>query len=476
MSDCHRWLCIAYAFPPINRSGTHRTLAFARHLAEWNWPATVITADAHGEPTDSDLLDRVPPQIVAHRVRCEDRILRWKARLGCAEPSVITSGDGQAANGTAFETGGGSPASLNGSRIRHIFRRPIDFVTRAMLVPDDKAGWIRPAVRAGIDALRHEPPVLIYSTSPCASAHLVALALHRRTGLPWVADFRDPWRDNPFRDMGFSLLEWWDSRLERRVLRAATQVICNTPTARQRLVRRFPSLVDRTTTILNGFDAEMAIGIEPVRIGSEEEVVLTHCGQFYGSRSPAVWFEALRRAAPACAEGRRLRLQFIGERAYQGKDLQAMASAAGVSDQVTVVGCVSHAESMARASGSDAVALAGSSGEGAALQVPNKLFEYLALRRPILATLCEDHPGRDILREARVPSLVCRPDDTDALAAAMIRLARRLPFPVPNDWGGVEKFTREHRAEELLRIFQRATERANPEREGAGKRVAYSTA
>ncbi len=54
------WLCIAYAFPPINRSGTHRTLGFVRHLDALGWDSTVLTVEPDGEPCDLELLSRVP--------------------------------------------------------------------------------------------------------------------------------------------------------------------------------------------------------------------------------------------------------------------------------------------------------------------------------------------------------------------------------------------------------------------------------
>jgi len=94
------------------------------------------------------------------------------------------------------------------------------------------------------------------------SAHLIALTLSRRTGLPWVADFRDPWIGNPFRQAGSAILERWDALLERRVLRRATRVVCSTPTMTARLCERLPFIGGKCSTILNGFDPESFDGID----------------------------------------------------------------------------------------------------------------------------------------------------------------------------------------------------------------------
>lgn len=467
MGQARRWLCIAYAFPPISRSGTHRTLGFVQYLNEWGWPATVIAGEAQGEPVDTALPARIPAETVVLRVPCIDRVGQWKHRLerfglhrsNAAVQRRSATGD---VTGPASDTSAKSSKSARGSK--GLLCRPIDFLTRAMQLPDDKAGWIRPATAAALRSLRLEPHDLIYSTSPCASAHLAAYAVQQSTGLPWVADFRDPWTDNPFRSLGYAPLRWWDARLEHRVLGAADAVICNTPTLRRCLLDRHVRSADDMTTILNGFDAASLDGVAPKRSGSSDEIILTHCGQFYGPRSPIPWFEALRLAVQRLPEARRLRLHLIGDRTFQGRDLAELAVVAGVAEQVVVTGRLPHVDALSYAAGSDAVVLAGSDGEGANLQIPNKLFEYLALRRPLLATLSGDHPAREVLRLARAAALVCRPNDTDALAAAFLRVARRLPFLEPCDFGGVAQFDRRCRAAELMEVFRHVTGEAEAAR------------
>src|SRR3972149_5094457 len=74
-----QWLCIAYAFPPINRSGTHRTLAFVRHLHRLGWDATVLTVDPTNEPLDENLLHRVPSYTSVIRTPWIDIIERLKS-------------------------------------------------------------------------------------------------------------------------------------------------------------------------------------------------------------------------------------------------------------------------------------------------------------------------------------------------------------------------------------------------------------
>lgn len=447
MSDFrHRWLCIAYAFPPTNRSGTQRTLGFVRHLADLGWDASVITASGAGEPQDDNLLAAVPTVTRVSRVAWKDRVAACKELLRIAEPKVRWPRE--ARNTTA------KSAITNQSS-------PRDWFTRLLHLPDSRSGWIRPAIRAGMETIQNDAPRIIYSTSPYMSAHLVALKLQRRTGLPWVADFRDPWRDNPFRKLDYRSLDWLDARMERAVLQAANHLVMNTATARDRLCARYPQLAAKCSVILNGYDADSFESVTPVRDADANQYVIAHAGQFYGSRSPVPYFRALRMAVeqtPALAAT--LRLHLIGADRFDGKPLADLARQEGVENLVRVIGPLLHVQTLQRLAGADALLLAGSDGPGADLQVPAKLFEYLALRRPVIAAIPRENPAVDILHSAKVPLMMCQPTDTSQLANAMAKAATT-GFPLCADpWSGVDQFDRKHRAAQLLAIFERLTNNA----------------
>jgi len=406
-----RWLCIAQAFPPVNRSGTHRTLGFVKHLDRLGWQATVVTAQPHNDPIDATLLADVPASASVRRTAWADPVASLKHLFGFRD----TGEDHR------------EPARQQVEANRPPGRSLREWLTRLMFTPDSRTGWILPAVRASMAAIRKCRPDVIYSTSPCMSAHLAALLVRLRTGLPWVADFRDPWRDNPFRQSGFASLEWWDGWLERRVLRNASHIVCNTPTMRQCLCARMPLLAAKSTTILNGFDLDSLDGLVPVRTGAPGDFIFMHCGQFYGPRSPAVWFRALRRLLEESPDlARRARLALIGPDLYKGEHLKELARQADVADAVIVLGLRTHAEALARMAGSDALLLAGADGPGSDLQVPNKLFEYVAIGKPILATAAANSPIitilGTILGKMHAPALICPPDDDAAVARNMTLL------------------------------------------------------
>ena len=448
------WFCIAYAFPPIQRSGTLRTLGFVRHLDRWGWDATVLTVEPNGEPLDPSLVPLIPSSTTLLRTPWVDIISRVKSVCPVGTKSITI------------------PRSRRSLR---------DWLSRLLITPDSRTGWILPAVRQGLKAIRRRRPDVIYSTSPYMSAHLIGLMLSRWFNLPWVADFRDPWRGNPFREIPYRSLDRWDAWLENLVMRRATHVVFNTPAMKDlaclgdggarrngRSQSMQPTLDHKSTTILNGFDSEMFSSIAPKRLAPPGDFVLTHAGEFYDKRSPKVWFSALRRVlvmAPGLAG--RIRIVLIGPETYGSHSLGDLATRAGVGRHVVVLGRKSRPETLALLAGSDALMLAGLTEAPAGnatqrandLQVPAKLFEYLALRRPIIANVRAEGSVAAILQEAGAEALLCDPNDEEGLARAIVHLAEHRSVQVDNAWAGVARFDRAHRAADLAEIFSRLATR-----------------
>ena len=68
--------------------------------------------------------------------------------------------------------------------------------------PDNFQGWLPAALALALREIRRSRPDVLYTTSAPYVSHLAGLALHRLTGIPWVADFRDEWAANPHLQAG----------------------------------------------------------------------------------------------------------------------------------------------------------------------------------------------------------------------------------------------------------------------------------
>ena len=311
-----RWLAVAYAFPPIGRSGTHRTLGFVQALSRLGWDATVLTAQPDGEPTDTKLLTYIPAGTHVVRTKWTDPIMIAKRILGVhawrqwrrgSQPRISTLGSSNACATTVKR------------------RRSLgDWLSRMLTTPDTRIGWIGPAYRAGMRAIRQHRPDVLYGSAPYYSALIITYLLSRRTGIPFVADLRDPWHDNPFRSLPYTSQKWWDAALERRILTAAAHVVCNTPAMSNALCDRLKSVASTCTTIPNGFDAQRFVDIEPVRPeGTHDRCLLLHAGQFYGPRSPLPLLAGLR---AALRTEPKITLALVGPNTFDGASLHDLAN------------------------------------------------------------------------------------------------------------------------------------------------------
>src|SRR5699024_902587 len=119
--------------------------------------------------------------------------------------------------------------------------------------PDRWASWWLGAVPAGLRLIKRDRPSVIWSTYPIATTHLIAHTLHRLTGLPWVADFRDPVSNT---DLGSSALTHWTrARMEKKTIRRAACSVFTTDGAARLYAERYPWRPGEDFVVIpNGYD------------------------------------------------------------------------------------------------------------------------------------------------------------------------------------------------------------------------------
>ena len=232
----------------------------------------------------------------------------------------------------------------------------------------------------------------IFSTYPQASAHLIGHALQRKTGLPWVADFRDPMVHGPYPE------DWLTRRvltgLEARTVRAAKRVVLTTPSARELYRQRYPDLPPSHWQLIhNGYDEQAFAAVEqelePDR-RSSQRFELLHSGLLYrGLRDPTTLFQAigeLKREAKIDSTTFRLVLRACGSE-QRHRD---MCQAQHIEDLVAIEPGVPYQEALAEMFRADGLLLL--QGRLANRQIPAKVYEYLRAKRPLLSVL---HPEGD---------------------------------------------------------------------------------
>jgi glycosyltransferase involved in cell wall biosynthesis len=325
---------------------------------------------------------------------------------------------------------------------------PPALLTKVLVPEMNVLTWLPAMAVAVRRLLRRERFECLVTSSPPESSHLAGLLLGG--GRPaWVADFRDGWSFEPWREpFPTALQRRLDAALERRVARTAEVVVGATPPIARDLATRLGA---RAVHVPNGWDASSAPKTPP---GAEEGgegrgVRLVYTGTLTVRGDPRPLFEALRvvnREAGRTA----FRLVHAGRLTTAERSLIA---AAGADDAFEHLGTLDRSSAIRLQRSADALVLLTSRNTS---EATGKLFEYLAAGRPIVA-LAEGNEAEWIVRETNT-GVTVSPDDVGAIAEAFRRVAtgELAKAYAPR---GLERYTYPGPAEAMAEVVEEAIRR-----------------
>lgn len=410
-----RVLMVAYHFPPLaGGSGIQRTLRFVQLLPRMGWQPIVLTVNARAyEKVGADLLPEVP----------SDTVVRRAFALDAARHLCI----------------GGRYAA-------------------ATARPDRWSSWRFDGVREGMRLVREYRPDAIWSTFPVPTAHVIGRELQRKSGLPWIADFRDPMAQDgypadPVTWQHYKTIE------ETAILHAAFSTF-TTPSAARTYRERYPAAADRIGVLENGYDEDSFAEAEAMPesgdpVSSDRgTITLLHSGIVYPSeRDPVPLFIALGRLLEqGGVVAGRLKIQFRA--AVHDDLLRRSASEHGVESLVEILPPIAYREALREMVRADALLVM--QGANCNEQIPAKIYEYLRARRPILCLADPSGDTAGLIRDAGIhaiarlesPEEICNalPPFLDAVA----RGTAVLP-----DATAVQKASRLARTQALAQLMDR---------------------
>ncbi len=360
-----RVLVLTYYFPPAGGSGVQRVLKFVKYLPAFGWRPTVLTVDparAAYPNLDPTLVEEIPPEVEVMRTASWDPYAAYARLTGRAKGEAVSTG--------------------------FVKEGELDWKTRLarwlranVFIPDARVGWVPFAVREASRLLKAENFDLILSTGTPHSTHVAAWWLKQRTGLPWVADFRDPWTDiSYYHELPMTApVRALNAALERAVLRRADAVL-SVSDGVGRLLQAKGDLA-RYETILNGFDPE-DVGEEGDAAPDPGLFVLAHVGTLTAQQHAPGLVQALAtRYEMSKAWRQRLRVRFVGE---VDPAIVAAYEATGLGAAVEQAGYVPHPEAIEAMRRADVLWVAVQRVPRNDGILPAKTFEYLRVGRPIL--------------------------------------------------------------------------------------------
>lgn len=406
-------LFIAYFYPPSESTGvpgSMRTVKFVRALS--NVEAHVLTTQPQ-VGSEADALGHLPLPVKGEKIH---RVAVWdifKALLALRK--FLTGRKTSPVSGSSSQTTFRSQAPNTNNKASAI-QRLKDFIYDACYFPDQAGPWIIPATIRGIRETRKNGIDAIFATGSPWSGLIVGYLVSRFCGKPLVADFRDPWMNNPFHHSKGKLLDSLALRLERKVVKHARAVSLNTEPLMEEFSVRYPEQRDKFLVLPNGYDPSDFEDISANDAGSgSPNLVLCHAGFLYGVRDPAVLLEAIRLA-------NRKRAGKVGKIVFhQIGDVQLDYSLNDrfkdlLDDGSLIINSpMPYKECLRSLASADLVV---NIQPGTKTQIPSKLYDYLALGRPIInITPADGALGRLVVSKGL--GELYGFDDTEGLASSL---------------------------------------------------------
>lgn len=435
-----RVLIISYYWPPTGGSGVQRWVKFSKYLPAYGWQPVIYTPENPEQlAIDASLEAEVPAEVEVIRRRIMEP-------YGIYRKILRRSGHSKA----AVEV---NPVNAQN---KSTMQKLAMWIRGNFFRPDPRCMWINPSVRFLKKYLKDHPVDLIVSTGPPQSMHLIGRKLAEETGLPWIADFRDPWtKIFYFKHLSMTkATEKWHHRMEKKVLDEATSIVAVSP-----LVQKdFQAMTDTPVELItNGFDEcdFPASGCLEEKDTASQEFTITHTGLFAADGNPTVLWEVL---AEKCRKDNKfkesLRIKLIGKTDEQ---IKRSIAEAGLEKNMTDLGYQPHSKAVEEQRTASLLILPLRKEPEYKAVLPGKLFEYMASMRPILGIGQTDGAMAMIL-DSTGSGKVIGWDDWESTANMIDSCwEKHLKGELSVDDADISQFTRENLTGRMAELFDKLT-------------------
>ena len=436
-------LIITYYFPPSGGPGVQRVLKFVKYLPEFGWEPVVLTVKEGDYPArDESLLKEIPPLLKVFRTRILEPYGFYRSITG-KKP------------GTAVDV---NNIPKKGER-KNFSEAIAEFIRATFFIPDARIGWLFSAVSEAKRIIKEEHIDAIYSSSPPYTCAVIARNVHRATGIPWVAGFRDPWTGFLSTPNRWFLPKKLDEYFERSCFEEATRVEVAWRGILLDLHKKYPDIpLDKVAHLPNGFDSA---DFPQTTYRRNERFTVTYTGSMYGVRNPKTFLQAIANLiATKQIDPLKIRLNFIGR---FGAEVLEMFHEPAVADCIETLSYLPHSESIAYLMKSDALLLIVDEYPGGEEIVPGKVFEYIGARRPIIG-IAHEGAVAELLRSTRTGH-VARNDDVPAIERIVLEYYNDYLYNKSSfspDLKAIVQFERREITKRLVQLFDESVEHAAP--------------
>lgn len=367
-------LIITYYWPPSGGVGVLRCLKMAKYFRQFGWEPIIFTAKgAHYPSLDYSNEADIPSDITVLQQQIWEPYHLYKRFTRQKKDANVNN---------VFYV---KDKKLGWAHQLSVWIRSNFFI------PDARALWIRPSVRFLLRYLKHNPVDAIISNGPPHTNTRIATILKQKTGIPWLADFQDPWTQVDYFRL-LKLTSWGKAkheRMEQEALKMANKITIVSPTWKKDL----ETLGAKNVSVIHwGYDPE---DFASIHSQIDQKFTLTHLGIMGYDRNPKELFTALKKLCKELPDLKTdLEIKLVGQVDYSV--LEAIG-ANGLEANTNCLGSVSRKEALQIMCNSQVLLLLLNRQLNVKGRIPGKLFEYIAADRPILGMGPEDSDAGKII-------------------------------------------------------------------------------
>jgi len=366
-------LIIAYYFPPLGWSGVQRTLKFVKYLREFGWEPLVLTVgETKFSILDDTLVSEIPENIEIIEIDdikfkdVTDNMMRELQKYVDSSLNII------------------SDEKLKEDYQNELEKKLSD-IRELLLLPDGNAIWANNVIKELDTRINFNEIDLVYSTSGPYSAHIVGEYIKRQYYIPWVADFRDQWMNNPYIDYDKESLRYkLESNIEKNIVTNCDKMITTTSISRENYINQYKMDKEKIITITNGYDEDDFKKL-PNNSVREKKFKIIHNGSFYLKRNPYTFAIAINSLIDnKLIDKKDIEIIFNGNN--DEKIIREVETILGENKDILVInGYLSHEEALLEANKANILLLICGSEEASKEVYTGKVFEYLRLKKTIMA-------------------------------------------------------------------------------------------
>ncbi|MFT7611292.1 MAG: glycosyltransferase involved in cell wall biosynthesis [Parvicellaceae bacterium] len=424
-----RVLIVVYYWPPSGGGGVQRWVKFAKYLNEFGWEPIIYAP----ENADYPVMDRS----ISGDVDDNLEVITRKIWEPYSIYNKLSGSKDQKAHAGLISDG----------KKRSWLSSKMLWIRGNWFIPDARKFWIKPSVKFLCNYLSENPADAIISTGPPHSMHLIARNVKRRTGVRWLADFRDPWvhMDNNIEDLMYSDRTLKKHQeMEMSVLKEADRVVTVSYTIVEDYEKQSGRKVDLIT---NGYDPS---DFDFSELEKKDKFIIGHFGTLGKYRNPEVMFKVL---GAICAENSDFKNKMVIQLAgtVDGSVLNSIHKE-GLDQNLDLQNYLSHSESIKLMMKSSLLLLLLDKNASMKGRMTGKIFEYLATNNPILGlgyTLAD--PSR-VLKKTKAGEIF-EYEDYDSIKSFILEKFNQDLTLSPNNTSEIENYSRQNLSEQLASLL-----------------------